>query len=484
LIRSRPRDAVRRAGRLELCGPRYSGDIVDRTQRQPLRSPRRLVVGFGGLLLLVAFAGVNALNVLQIIRTNNDEIRQDFLQRNRTLNELRSSLYLSGTYVRDYLLDPDASQADVHHAALERVRTGMTTALADYSRHLRADERAQVEGLQRDLDDYWGVLDPVLAWDIADRRSRGDAFLRKEVYPRRTGMLSVADSIAAVNERQLNAGNQRVSALFDQFRFRLVLTLGITLALGLVLAAVSITGTVKLEREAAARFAENEHSRHELRALSAKLLESQENERRAISLELHDEVGQTLSAINVELGNVSAGLSGPDAPAMRSRLDTVKKLAEQATGVVRNMALLLRPSMLDDLGLLPALRWQARETSRRTGLRVDVALDDAIATDLPDAYKTCIYRVVQEALHNCSRHADAHVCRITLRRIDEELQLTVQDDGKGFNKHQDRGLGLLGIQERVEQLAGHVRVESAIGTGTMVAVRLPLPHVVTPDAVA
>ncbi|MDR1990327.1 MAG: MCP four helix bundle domain-containing protein [Acidobacteriaceae bacterium] len=452
---------------------------MDKVQPQPLRSPRRLVIGFGGLLFLVAFAGVNALHVLQVIRASNDEIRQDFLYRNRTLNELRSSLYLSGTYVRDYLLDPDASQAEIHHAALERVRTSMAAALTDYAHHLSPDETSQVESLQRDLDDYWRVLAPVLEWSVADRQSRGDAFLRKDVYPRRTEMLAVADSIAAVNERQLETGNQRVLDLFDQVRDRLALTLGITFTLGLVLAAVSLTSTVRLEQEAAARYAENEHSRYELRALSARLLESQENERRAISLELHDEVGQTLSAIIVELGNVSASLTGDDAPTMRSRLDAVKKLAEQATGVVRNMALLLRPSMLDDLGLIPALRWQARETSRRTGLRVEAALDDTLATNLPDSYKTCIYRIVQEALHNCSRHAEAHVCRITLRHLNGELQLTVQDDGKGFNKEQDRGLGLLGIQERVEQLNGHMRIESSIGAGTMVAVFLPLPDAAT-----
>src|SRR5689334_1514765 len=130
---------------------------------------------------------------------------------------------------------------------------------------------------------------------------------------------------------------------------------------GVVLAAVSISHTLRLEREARARYVEIEHARHELRELSARLVETQELERRAISRELHDEVGQTLSAIVVELSNFSAALPEGVNASLRGHVDTVRKLVETTMGVVRNMALLLRPSMLDDIGLVPALRWQARE---------------------------------------------------------------------------------------------------------------------------
>ena len=141
--------------------------------------------------------------------------------------------------------------------------------------------------------------------------------------------------------------------------------------------------------------------------------------------------------------------------------------------VVRNMALLLRPSMLDDIGLLPALRWQAREVTRRTGLRVDVAADSEF-TGLPEEHKTCVFRVVQEALHNSSRHAHGSVCRVTLSQAADGLRLAIQDDGQGFDLSQDRGLGLLGIQERVARLGGTLLVESAQGKGTLLAIRLPI----------
>jgi signal transduction histidine kinase len=137
------------------------------------------------------------------------------------------------------------------------------------------------------------------------------------------------------------------------------------------------------------------------------------------------------------------------------------------------MSLLLRPSMLDDLGLVPALRWQARETSRNSGLRVDVAADES-CDELPDEYKTCIYRIVQEALHNVTRHARAQVVRINVRQAADSLLLTIQDDGCGFDMRES-GLGLLGIGERVANLGGSFRVESQPGKGALLAVSLAMP---------
>ncbi len=141
--------------------------------------------------------------------------------------------------------------------------------------------------------------------------------------------------------------------------------------------------------------------------------------------------------------------------------------------VIRNMALLLRPSMLDDFGLLPALEWQAREVSKRTGLRVQVSAEEA-AEELPDELRTCIYRVVQEALHNCARHAQARTVKVTVAQEPTRIVLTVVDDGHGFDARRVRGLGLVGMEERVNHLGGAFAVKSAPGSGTRVEVELPL----------
>jgi signal transduction histidine kinase len=150
----------------------------------------------------------------------------------------------------------------------------------------------------------------------------------------------------------------------------------------------------------------------------------------------------------------------------------IKGLVESTVRVVRNMSLLLRPSMLDDLGLVPALRWQAREVSKRTSMDVSVATE-LVSDDLPDEYKTCIYRVVQEALHNCSRHSLATAVRIRVHQEPSQLSLSVQDDGQGFDVRQSKGLGLLGIEERVARLGGKCEIHSGTGRGTILTVTLP-----------
>src|SRR5579862_1036446 len=129
--------------------------------------------------------------------------------------------------------------------------------------------------------------------------------------------------------------------------------------------------------------------------------------------------------------------------------------------------------MLDDLGLVAALAWQGREVSRRTGLRVDVVADD-VPEELPEEHKTCVYRVVQEALQNASRHADAHIVRVAIRQEGEHRLLEVHDDGKGFDPRWVRGLGLLGMEERVKHLGGSFQVYSQLGRGTAVEVSLPV----------
>jgi signal transduction histidine kinase len=434
-----------------------------------------LLAGFGGLLILMAFAGVDAVSILNQIQTRNERIRNDFVHRNRTLEQIRSDLYLSGTFIRDYVLEPDARAAEMHRAGLEQTHRQMDAAIESYEKLLPAQESAAFGVLRQELRDYWHILDPALGWSPEQRRQFGYPFWRNEVYPRRTTMLGIADQIAAFNEQQLNAGNQQVGDLFAQFRLRLGITLAITLGLGFALAAFTMFRILRLENDAALRYAEIAKAREELKELSARLVEVQENERRTISRELHDEVGQSLSALLVELGNLSAALSGNVVQEMRGHVDVIRKLAEGSVEVVRNMALLLRPSMLDDLGLVPALQWQAREVSKRTGMRVDVAADH-VSDELPEEHKTCVYRVVQEALNNCSKHAAARLVRVTVEQQPSHLLLTIQDDGQGFEGRSERGLGLLGMEERVTHLGGSFAVDSQAGHGTLLTIDLPLKN--------
>lgn len=437
----------------------------------PLSSRVVLMMGFGGLLALMVVAGFDALAALRRIQNSNDEIRSDFLSRYRVLEQIRSDLYLSGTYVRDYLLEPEPGKAELHRASLIRTRNEMDAALGACRRLLNPAERSPFDSLTQAIAAYWQVLEPALQWRADERQQRGYVFLRDQVFPRRMAMLQIADQIAGINESQLSAGKLHVERTFTQFRGRLFSTLGLTVGLGLVLALFSIQSILRLERESAQRYEEIANARAELKQLSARLVAAQENERRTIARELHDEVGQALSAALVELGNLSAASPAKD-EGSSERMDSVKKLVENCVAVVRNMALLLRPSMLDDLGLVPALQWQARETSKRTGMRVKVAAEQ-VCDDLPEEHKTCIYRVVQEALHNCARHSSAQLVRVNVRQEPEVILLSIQDDGHGFDPR-TRGMGLLGIDERVNYLGGHFEIYSTPGEGASLKITLPL----------
>ncbi len=431
-----------------------------------------LTIGFGGLLLLLASDGVDNVRRLRQIQRSNDGIRESFLARTRLLEQIHSDLYLSGTYVRDYLLEPESANAEAHRANLLKTRAGMQAALLEYRTLLNAEQSPPFLSLTAELHEYWRVLEPVLAWDPAARRLRGYAFLRDQVLPRRMAMLGIADRIAAINRAQLDAGKRDVIAMFAQARRRSIVTIGLTIAIGLLLAVFSVRKIVRLELEAARRHQETATARAELKQLSARLVATQENDRRALSRELHDQVGQALTGVRLQLANLSACIRVPDLPGAELKVREIKDLVEDSVGVVRNMALLLRPSMLDDLGLVPALRWQAREVSKRTGLRVNVAAE-GVSEDLPEDHKTCIYRIVQESLHNCVQHAQATTVRVTVRQELERIRLGIQDDGRGFPPELDRGLGLLGMQERASHLGGTFSVETRPGHGTAIAVVLP-----------
>ena len=421
---------------------------------------------------MMALAGIDSIHVLMQIHARNVEIRQNFLTRNRSLELIRAGLYVWGASAQDYLLERDPAAAETYRASLQSRRREVEAALAGYAAALAPAQKSSFQALQAEIQSYWQALEPIFHWDAQEKERRSEVFMRRELLPRRTATLQIADKIAAMNERELNANNEELEDVFNQFRARLILVLAVSLTFGVVLAASATVYLVRLARDAETGFREIVKGQRELKELTARHVEMQEKERRTLSRELHDEVGQSLSAVLMEIGNVSAVLPA-DNPELRSHLDSIKKLAENSVKVVRNMALLLRPSMLDDLGLVPALQWQAREVSRRTGMEVDVSAD-SVADDLPEDHKTCIYRVVQEALHNCAEHSGARAVRLAMVQDERHIVLDIEDDGKGFDSRRVRGMGLLGMEERITHLGGEFRVHSQPGRGARLHIELPL----------
>ena len=284
--------------------------------------------------------------------------------------------------------------------------------------------------------------------------------------------MAIAQKIELLNDQQTVAAKQTSFAEFGRLQDRLTRFLILALSSGLLLAMGSAVYIMRLERQSRLRYSELVQSRSELQQLSARLVDAQETERRAISRELHDEVGQALGLLLMDAGRLSNQLGSADKKG-QELIGSIKTVAERTVQTVRNMALLLRPSMLDDLGLVPAVEWYAREMSRRGEIEVEVH-EENVSEELPDPVKLCVYRMVQEALNNAARHAAAKNARVELKQTSDAIRVKITDDGSGFDPRRTRGMGLLGMEERVKRLGGTIQIDSQPGAGTTVHAELPL----------
>ena len=431
-------------------------------------------MGFGVLLTLLVLSGLNAIGLISRLQSSNEDILHEFLRRETRLDELRSAIYLSGTYIRDYLLEPDPVRAEQSRLALADSRGQIQSLISLTAAGPDATGQSMYEALRREIREYWRTLDPVLNWDAQQRHRNGYRFLHDDVLPRRSSTLSIADTIASVNQQQLVERDQRLVRMFTGLRNQLMGAVVFMFLCGLALAFATTIHVLRLEEQTLAHLRDVTGARQELRNLSARLVETQENERKNISRELHDAVGQSMSAVQFELHDLGVALAAYPEP-LQTRVDRIRELVESSVAMVRNMALLLRPSMLDDLGLAAALEWQANQVTRSTGVRIRLAAD-ALPEELPEEHKICVFRIVQEALNNVCRHARASSVQITLLATEGRISVVIRDDGRGFRSPRTGGLGLIGMHERADSLGGTLTVNSEPGQGTAIEVTLPLPE--------
>jgi len=222
---------------------------------------------------------------------------------------------------------------------------------------------------------------------------------------------------------------------------------------------------------------ESQAMQKKLRHMARQILSAQEDERRAISRELHDEVAQTLMAINVELATL--GHAGSlNARALAANIARTQRLVEKSMNAVHQFARELRPVLLDDLGLIAALQTYMERLAARKKLMIRLTAFAGIEA-LDSARRTVLYRVAQEALTNVARHARATTVNMIIREIPGAIRMEVNDDGKSFqvlktlSARSNKRLGLLGMRERLEMVGGTLMIESAPGQGTSVRAEIP-----------
>jgi signal transduction histidine kinase len=422
-------------------------------------------LGLGSLVVLIALSMLASSRKVQDIYAQLDQLNSHHRNVEAKLRALRSDVHLSSIFVRDYLLDVARERAPEYREQLTEFRRTNMATLTELRPLVRRDDR--ISSLQTKLDEYWETFDPLFDWTPTEKIVRSAGFLRREVVPRREAVLAIAQEIEELNNTNLTAQRgevaQRHAALandLDRLRWQTVL-------LGLAVALVVVFRLRFLEQQ-------SDEAERQMRELSQQLVNTQEEERRNLSRELHDHVAQVLTGLRMELGRLermTASFNAQVGPTVAG----CKALVDDMFRTVHDLALGLRPSMLDDLGLQAALEWHVRDFMGRYAINVDLKIEGDFA-GLPDKHRTCVYRVVQEATTNCVRHAHPESIQIKVTAHERQLNVWVIDDGVGLDPARRRdGLGLRGIEERVKDLEGTVTISREPMGGTTLAIRLPVP---------
>jgi signal transduction histidine kinase len=433
-----------------------------------------LVTGVSAaLLILLLVSGMLALRWLRQMYARQQAVTQELAARTQMISALWLSVQNYDQAVQDFVNQTKVSQNKPTRQYLDQLTLEIDQHLKSYPADRDATEAALLVGMQDVFSEQHTLYISWLASPPGERRHEPENLDSARMVSLQKRILDWSSKFQTWNGRRFALADQSLVANFGNLQRRLSLALAIGFGSGLLLVSVSMAYIVRLERQTRHRYVELARSQQDLQQLSSRLLDAQETERRSIARELHDEIGQSLGAVLVDIGRLSTMLSH-ESPDVRAELENVKSVAQQTFQSVRNIALLLRPSMLDDLGLIPALEWQGREVSRRTDIEVAVE-SDGMPEDLPDEYRICIYRLTQEALNNIVRHSGAKNASVSLGSDSKKIVVRISDDGRGFNPSRTRGLGILGMEERVKRLSGTFKLDSKPGTGTTLTVELPLP---------
>ena len=439
-------------------------------------------IGLATLLLLIAGSMLESSRKTQEIYAQIEALNTHYYRVDSKLRRLRSDVHLSGIFVRDYLLDISRERAPEYRQRLAEFRQTNMATVAELRALLDGhDER--ILSLQSKLDEYWQTFDPLFDWRPTEKIFKSASFLRREVVPKREAVLTIAQEIEELNNTNVAEQRAAVTRRHAAFRQDLDRLLWRSVSLGAAIALIFVLRLRVLEQRAEQQRLIATQAEHQMRELSQRLVATQEEERKNLSRELHDHVGQVLTALRMELGRIQR-TPGPSAPGVAPAVAECRRLVDSLVRTVRDLALGLRPSMLDDFGLQAALEWHVRDFMRRYGVQVELMMDGDF-TSLPDAYRTCVYRAVQEALTNCIRHAQAHAIAIRIAGLPDSLDVSIADDGIGMDVGRNGGgLGLRGIEERVRKLQGSMTIQSTRDRGTTLAFRLPLSIDETEVAIA
>lgn len=435
-----------------------------------------LVIGFSVTFGLWLYTGYAFDQRITDVRREADLISARYTRAQELLSTVRAQLLLSAVTVRDALLDPAPQMIESYRQQLLSSNHLATMALADYEPVLgSAEENLRIRALRGEIDKFQATSLDVIANASGKTPIEIRELLNQRIGPRREAALAISEEITTLNRNAFVKLQASEAEIYQNAERGSRQQLGVALILGLGVLLITSLYAWRLEARLRHQMARDAALSAELQQTSAKVLNAQEEERRTIARELHDEVGQALTAIRVELDVAERRLmatgTGKDA------LHEAQTMTDSALATVRNVTKLLHPAALDDLGLPAVIEAALRGLARRHNIRVQlhqVGMNGRLRRDV----ELAAYRIIQEALTNVARHAKASECHVRLTQLSDRLLVEVEDNGVGFVDEADRpiiarGLGLVSVRERAARLGGTFNVLSAPGEGTRVIVSLP-----------
>jgi signal transduction histidine kinase len=451
--------------------------VLSREPLQGLTIKAALLLGFGLTFGIWLFAGSYFSRRIGEVERRAAAINARYMQAQELLSTVRAQVLLGSVYVRDALLDPNPASAADYRQHLEDTYRSVNQALQQYVPVLDSSiERERIGRLQVEIDDFRQTMLKVLDTDSSRWPTEARVLLRTQIVPKRELVIRVSEEVQALNRNAFVQQQGAIAEIYDVTQRQLWESLGLGLATSFAIGLLATLYAGRLENRIRRQQLQDVQNARELQHLSAKLITAQEEERRSIARELHDEVGQVLTTIKVELAVAQRAIEATGgAPHL---LDDVRSIADGALTTVRDLSHLLHPALLDDLGLPAAVEWYLKGFGKRHDIVTEV-LHDRMGERLTPEIEAAAYRIVQEALTNIAKHARASMCRVYLQRLQNTVLITIDDNGAGFDQAEVEragvraGLGLIGIRERAAQLRGTVRLESTPGKGTRLTVELP-----------
>jgi signal transduction histidine kinase len=405
-------------------------------------------------------------------------LNERYLRAQDLLTTVRAQVLIGSLYVLDTLLDTDPIAARAGRDKLEDAYGAADRSLQQYVPIVDDRREAQrIARLRSDISDFHAIVARSLSTRLPVESAETRALVEGQILVKREAVVRAADDVQAQNRAAFVRQQSDIASEYRATQRRLWGSFGLAVLVSFGIALLATFYASRLEDRINGQRLKEIENAWNVQRLSRLLITAQEEERRAISRELHDEVGQALTAIKVELAVAQRAIEGAGGSA--HVLDDVRSISDGALNAVRDLSHLLHPAVLDDVGLAAAVNSYTTGFAKRHEIRVEVAMD-GLGGRCNAETEVAAYRIVQEALTNVARHGHASVCRVHLDRRGPKLLVIIEDNGIGFDVSHGRddeprtGLGLIGIRERVARLGGRLELESASGHGTRLTVELPV----------